>query len=302
VIEPRRIDLGRITLAVAEAGPPDGPLVVLVHGFPELAYSWRHQIGPLADAGYRVLAPDVRGTGGSDRPEAIEAYAITELAADVLALVDHAGAERAVVIGHDWGADIAWKTTWLHPDRVAAVAGLCVPFIPRAPAPPTEIMREHLGEDFYIVWFQEPGVAEAALERDVRRTIATTRVWDPAWASGEEDPRTPPFMTEGDLATYVDAYTRTGFRGGLALYRNIDRNWDQTASLGDRTIDQPALFLTGERDPGREWMPASAMDGWVTDLRESIVVPGAGHWVNQEEPEQVNAALLRWLADVAPAV
>jgi pimeloyl-ACP methyl ester carboxylesterase len=284
---------------VAEAGPPAGPLVVLLHGFPELAYSWRHQIGPLADAGFRVLAPDLRGTGDSDRPEAVEAYAVTELTADVVALIDHAGAERAVVIGHDWGADIAWKTAWMHPERVAAVAGLSVPFVARAPAPPTAIMREHLGEDFYIVWFQEPGVAEAALERDVRRTLATTKVWNPAWAADEDDdPRTPKFMTDAELAVYVDAYTRTGFRGGLSLYRNLDRNWEQTAPYGDRRIEQPAFFLTGERDSVRAFMPASAMEGWVTDLRESIVIPGAGHWVNQEEPEQVNAALLRWLADV----
>jgi pimeloyl-ACP methyl ester carboxylesterase len=299
VVRPRRIDLGRITLAVAEAGPPDGPPVVLVHGFPELAYSWRHQIEPLAEAGYRVLAPDLRGLGGSDQPAAVEAYAMTELTADVLALIDHAGAERAVVVGHDWGADIAWKTAWMHPDRVSAVAGLSVPFVPRAPARPTSIMRANLGEDFYIVWFQDPGVAEAALERDVRRTIATTRVWNPAWADDDEDPPTPPFMSDGELAVYVEAYERSGFRGGLSLYRNIDRNWEQTAPFDDRRIDQPAFFLTGERDPVRDFMPASAMEGWVTDLRESIVVPGAGHWVNQEEPEQVNAALLRWLADVA---
>jgi pimeloyl-ACP methyl ester carboxylesterase len=132
VDEPRRIDLGRITLAVFEAGPADGPLVVLLHGFPELAYSWRHQIGPLAQAGYRVLAPDLRGVGGSDRPEDVAAYAVTELAADVVALIDHARREQAVVIGHDWGADAAWKTAWMRPERVAAVAGFSVPFIPRA--------------------------------------------------------------------------------------------------------------------------------------------------------------------------
>jgi len=227
----------------------------------------------------------------------VEAYAITELAGDVVALIDHAGAEQAIVIGHDWGADAAWKTAWMHPERVAAVAGLSVPFVPRAPAPPVGIMREHLGEDFYMAWFQEPGVAEAVLERDVRRTLATTRVWAAAWAAEEdEDPPTPPFMTDADLAVYVGAYERTGFRGGLSLYRNLDRNWELTEPYEDRRIDQPALFLTGERDPVRQFMPAAAMDGWVTDLRESIVIDGAGHWVNQEEPEQVNAVLLRWLA------
>lgn len=292
---------GGVRLATVDVGPGDGPVVVLVHGFPELAFSWRHQLGPLAGAGYRVLAADLRGTGGSDRPEAIEASAITELAADVVALIDHAGAERAVVVGHDWGADTAWKTAWMHPERVAAVAGLSVPFIPRAPAPPAGIMREHLGEGFYIVWFQEPGVAEAALERDVRRTLATTRVWDPAWAADtDEDPPTPPFMTDEELGVYVDAYERTGFAGGLALYRNLDRNWELTAPYDDRRIEQPALFLTGERDPVHKFMPAAAMDGWVTDLRASVVVPGAGHWVNQEAPDAVNAALLDWLGEVAP--
>lgn len=290
-----RVDLGHITLSVADEGPRDGPLLVLVHGFPELAYSWRHQIGPLVDAGYRVLAHDLRGTGGSDAPADISAYAVAEQARDVLALIDHAGAETAILIGHDWGADVVWKTAWMHPDRVSAVAGLSVPFIPRAPAPPIEIMRRHLGEGFYIVWFQEPGVAEAELERDVRRTIATTKVWNPEWAATEEDPPTPAHMTDEDVAVYVAAYERTGFAGALNMYRNLDRNWEQTAPFEDRRIDQPALFLTGERDPVRTFMPVEAMTGWVTDLRASVVIPGAGHWVNQEEPEQVNAALLDWL-------
>ena len=156
------------------------------------------------------------------------------------------------MIGHDWGADLAWKTAWLHPERIRAVAGLSVPFAPRAPAPPLGIMRRHLGEDFYMVWFQEPGVAEAALERDVRRTLATTRVWDSAWSlDSDEDPPTPSFMTEEELQVYVDAYDRTGFRGGLNYYRNIDRNWERTADVSERRIEQPALFLTGERDPVR---------------------------------------------------
>jgi pimeloyl-ACP methyl ester carboxylesterase len=297
------VDVGGVRLWTLEAGPRDGPLVVLVHGFPELAYSWRHQIEPLAAAGYRVLAPDVRGVGRSDRPPEIADYAMTALAGDVVGLIDHAGADRAVVVGHDWGADIAWKTAWMHPERVSAVAGLSVPFVPRAPAAPTTLMRRHFGEDFYIVWFQEPGVADEALARDVRRTLATTRVWDRTWAADpREDPPTPRFMTDDELAVYVESYERTGFTGGLNLYRNVDRNWEETAAYGDRRIDQPALFLTGERDPVRKFMPAEAMDGWVTDLRASVVVPGAGHWVNQEAPGAVNEALLGWLAEVAPVV
>ena len=160
-------------------------------------------------------------------------------------------------------------------------------------------MRAHLGADFYMVWFQEPGVAEAALERDVRRTLATPRVWDAAWAADlEENPPTPPFLSDAELQVYVDAYTRTGFAGGLNYYRNLDRNWERTAALGERRITQPALFLTGERDPVSRFMPAAVMDGWVTDLRVSEVIPGAGHWLQQQAPQLVNQHLLRWLESV----
>ncbi len=288
-----------VELHVAEHGDRGDPVLVLLHGFPELGYSWRHQLEPLADAGYRLLVPDLRGFGRSDVPDDPAAYAIDSLAADVLALLDWAGAGEGIVIGHDWGADVAWKTAWMHPERIRAVAGLSVPFVPRAPAPPLELMRRHLGEDFYIVWFQEPGVADAALARDVRRTLATTRVWGPEWArADDDDPPTPRFMTDDELAVYVEAFTRTGFSGGLSYYRNIDRNWELTATLEDRRIEQPALFLTGERDPVRLFMPVEAMSDWVTDLRGNLVVPGAGHWVNQEAPAAVNEALLAWLAEI----
>jgi pimeloyl-ACP methyl ester carboxylesterase len=160
-------------------------------------------------------------------------------------------------------------------------------------------MREHLGEDFYMIWFQEPGVAEAALERDVQRTLATPRVWDAAWtADREENPPTPAFLTDAELQVYVDVYKRTGFRGGLNYYRNLDRNWERTAPVAERRITQPALFLTGERDPVRRFMPAAVMDGWVTDLRVSEVIPHAGHWLQQQAPELVTQHMLRWLESV----
>jgi pimeloyl-ACP methyl ester carboxylesterase len=289
-----------IELAVAEHGPSSGPVVILLHGFPELGFSWRHQIAPLTAAGYRVLVPDLRGFGASDAPDALADYAIDVLAADVLALIDHAGANQATVIGHDWGADVAWKTAWIHPERVSAVGALSVPFAPRAPAPPLGLMRKRFGEDFYMIWFQEPGVAEAALQRDVRRTIATSRVWNAAWAAESDDqPPRPSFLSESELQVYVDTYTRTGFRGGLSYYRNLDRNWERTAAFADRPITQPALFLTGERDPVRTFMPAEAMDGWVSDLRVNEVIAGAGHWLQQQAPEEVNAYLLSWLESVA---
>jgi pimeloyl-ACP methyl ester carboxylesterase len=294
-----RVEINGIELAVAEHGPADGPVVVLLHGFPELGYSWRHQVEPLAAAGYRVLVPDMRGFGDSDAPDDAAQYAVDVLAADVLGLLDRAGAQRGTVIGHDWGADVAWKTAWLHPERVLAVAGLSVPFAPRAPAPPLGLMRKHLGEDFYMVWFQQPGVAELVLAHDVRRTLATSRVWDAAWAADPDDqPPTPPFMTDDELDVYVQTFTRTGFHGGLNYYRNLDRNWERTAHVAERKITAPALFLTGERDPVRRFMPAAVMDGWVTDLRANAVIDGAGHWVQQESPDQVNELLLAWLSDV----
>jgi pimeloyl-ACP methyl ester carboxylesterase len=275
----------------------EGNPVVLLHGFPELAYSWRHQIDALGDAGYRVLAPDMRGYGRSDAPAEVEAYDILELCGDVTRLLDRAGAERAAIVGHDWGATVAWHFALIQPERTACVAGLSVPLVPNPPAPPLAIMREHLGEDFYVVWFQEPGVAEEALERDVRRTLLTSAVWDPGWAErDDEQPRVPPFMTEEDAAVYVREYERTGFRGGLNWYRNIDRNWELTRQYDDRKLDMPALFMAGTRDPAIKWMPPEVMQGRATDLRTELV-DGAGHWIQQERPDEVNRALLALFAD-----
>ena len=176
------------------------------------------------------------------------------------------------------------------------MAGLSVPFVPRAQGPPLSILRRYLGEDFYIVWFQQPGVADAALARDVRRTLTTSRQWTSRWAEEDsEPPRRPPWLSEQELEVYVEAFERTGFTGGLNWYRNIDRNWELTAPVAERRVEQPAFFLTGERDPVRRFMPAEAMRGWVTDLREEIVVPGAGHWVQQERPDAVNPPLLSFL-------
>jgi pimeloyl-ACP methyl ester carboxylesterase len=283
-----------IELNVLEDG--EGPLVVLCHGFPELAFSWRHQIPALTDAGYRVLAPDMRGFGQSSAPQQIQAYDVATLCGDLCGLLDEVGAESAIFIGHDWGAHVAWQLAILHPQRVSAVAGLSVPFLPRAPAPPIPIMRRHLGEDFYIVWFQRPGVADAALASNVRRTLTTRRQWTTRWAEEEDQPaERPDWLTEEELSVYVDAFQRTGFTGGLNWYRNMDRNWELTADVAERRVEQPAMFLTGERDPVRDFMPAEAMRGWVTDLRVETVVPGAGHWVQQQEPRAVNEALLGFL-------
>jgi len=296
--QPRPVAVdGGIELSVTDAG--SGPAVVLCHGFPELAFSWRHQVQPLIDAGYRVLVPDMRGYGASSAPAEVDAYDVVSLCGDMVGLLDSMGESQAIFVGHDWGANVVWWLAAIHPERVRAVAGLSVPFVPRAPAAPIPIMRAHLGEDFYIVWFQEPGVADEALGSDVRRTLTTSRQWTAQWADEDGAVRKrPEWLSEEELQVYVDAFERTGFTGGLNWYRNIDRNWQLTEPYGDRRIEQPAMFLTGELDPVRTFMPAEAMDGWVTDLRTRTVVPGAGHWVQQQAPEAVNAELLGFLASL----
>src|SRR3954453_20737631 len=269
-----------------------GNPVVLAHGFPELAYSWRHQVSGLAEAGYRVIAPDMRGYGRSAAPEDVEAYDVRELCADLVRGLDERGLEKAAIVGHDWGANVAWHFALMHPERTTCVAGLSVPLVPRSPAPPLPIMREHLGEDFYIVWFQQPGVADAALAKDVRRTLLTPEVWTAEWAAAEDDrPRVPPFMTEDDVAVYVSEFERTGFTGGLNWYRNIDRNWERTADLDGRKIEMPALFMAGTRDSTMKWMSPDVMKDRATDLRVELF-EGAGHWVQQERADEVNRALL----------
>jgi pimeloyl-ACP methyl ester carboxylesterase len=295
LVREHRLHVNGIELNLCEEG--EGPLVVLCHGFPELAFSWRHQLPVLAAAGFRVVAPDMRGYGHTSAPKAVNDYDVISLCGDLCGLLDALDAQSAVFVGHDWGASVVWQLAVLHPERVRALAGLSVPFVPHAPAPPIPIMRAHLGEDFYIVWFQEPGVADAALARDVRRTLTTSRQWTAQWAEEEDHPsRRPEWLSEEELEVYVESFERTGFTGGLNWYRNIDRNWELTAPVAERRVEQPALFLTGELDPVRRFMGAEAMNGWVSDLREEIVVPGAGHWVQQQAPEAVNSALLDFLA------
>src|ERR1700752_3797209 len=244
----RLIDTNGVQLRVIEAGDRGAPVVILAHGFPELAYSWRHQIPVLAEAGYHVLAPDQRGYGGSSRPDAIEAYNIHELTADLVGLLDDVGAGRAVWVGHDWGAPVAWHAPLLHPDRVAAVAALSVPALPRAHVPPTQTWRKLFGENFfYILYFQEPGVADAELGADPARTLrrmmggprrsgdqagtmliaAPGQVGAPPACGGgfidrlPEPDRLPDWIGRDEFDHYVDEFSRTGFTGGLNWYRNF---------------------------------------------------------------------------------
>ena len=303
-----------VDISVLDAG--EGFPVVLAHGFPELAYSWRHQIPALAAAGCRVLAPDQRGYGRTPGPAAVEDYDIEHLTGDLLALLDDIGEERAVFVGHDWGAMVVWPLALLAPERVAGVVGMSVPFVPRGPMPPTQLMRQVMGDAFfYMLYFQEPGVADADLGRSVRVTM-TRLLAGATTAGGAPDPSffapdgrgfverlpepdgVPAWLAPGELEAYVAEFERTGFTGGINWYRNFDRNWQLTEHLAGAKVEVPSLFVTGDADPVLMMTPPSVMDGWVTDHRGDVTVAGAGHWVQQEAPGEVNAALLGFVDSV----
>lgn len=313
----RTIEVNNIKLHVAEAG--DGPLVVLCHGFPESWYSWRHQIPALADAGFRVVAPDQRGYGTSDAPEDIAAYSILHLTGDIVALVHALGEDQAVVVGHDWGSPVAWSLAQMRPDMFRAVASLSVPFTGRGPWPPIHGLRQYFGDRFfYQIYFQTPGVAEHELQHDIPVTMrkmlygASGAIERSGGSFGAEgappassymlermpDPGDdlPAWLTAEDVDTYVEAFTKSGFRGGLNWYRNIDYNWVLTAAFDGKKIEQPALFVAGDRDvvPFSDEAEQS-MRAVVTDLRDVVVLPGIGHWTQQEAPDAVNEALLGFL-------
>jgi pimeloyl-ACP methyl ester carboxylesterase len=312
----RLVEANGIRLNVVERG--DGPLVLLCHGFPESWYSWRHQIDALADAGFRVVAPDMRGYGKSDQPEAIDQYTVFHLVGDLVGLLDALEAPDAVVVGHDWGAAVAWHAALLRPDRFRAVVALSVPFRTRAKARPTSVMPRTDDAQFYQLYFQEPGVAEAELERDPRLTVRAILFG----ASGDAAPEDsgglgmvptgagflrgaappealPSWLTEHDVDVYAGEFQRTGFRGGLNWYRNIDRNWELMAPFAGAPVTVPALYVAGDRDlvvrfPGMDRLLPN-LKHFVPELREVRMLPGCGHWTQQERPGEVNAAIIDFL-------
>jgi pimeloyl-ACP methyl ester carboxylesterase len=317
----RFIETNGIRMHIAECG--SGPLVLLCHGFPESWYSWRHQLQALAEAGFRAIAPDMRGYGQTDRPEAVDQYTLLHLVGDMVGLLDVLGADTAVIAGHDWGAPVAWHSALLRPDRFSAVVGLSVPFWPRSPVRPTTLMPQTDDAIFYQLYFQTPGVAEAELERDVSRSIRTllySASGDPprrenVAASGHgvgmvardggflsrmaQPASLPPWLTEADLAYYVAEFMRTGFRGGLNWYRNIDRGWELLAAFADARVNVPALYIAGDRDlvvgfRGMNQIIAS-LQYFVPQLRGTLMLPGCGHWTQQERPAEVNKAMLDFL-------
>ncbi len=310
-LEHRTVTANGIELHVAQRG--SGRPVVLLHGFPETWRCWRHQIDALAGAGYRVIVPDQRGYGASDRPSAVEDYDITHLAGDLSGLLDAVGEPSAVFVGHDWGAAVAWLLARLAPERVEAVAGMSVPATPRPSRPPVRSLAEAMGAHFhYIVYFQEVGPADRELDADPHRSL---RAWyspeggrrflapRPREGTGVLDvlgdpEETPEWLDLDDLEAAASDFARTGFTGGLNWYRNLDRNWELTEGIAGETIAQPALFVAGERDAVLAMWPPSLMDGLVEDLHGSVVLPGAGHWIQQERPAEVNEALLGFLSDL----
>jgi len=312
-----------IRMGYYEAGPvTDTPPLVLCHGWPEMAFSWRHQIKALAAAGIRVIAPDQRGCGATVGPDAVEGYDLEHLSADLVGLLDHLKIEKAIFVGHDWGGFIVWQMPLRHPSRVAGVIGVNTPHTPRAPVDPIQIFRKRFGERMYIVQFQDPaGGADAIFERHVEQTFdcfmrkpmpqakaegtsagpsagiggaATLNLAFPqivAAYNAKNDPRTPILSAE-EMQVFIDTFKQSGFTGGINWYRNMTRNWERSADL-DHTVRVPALMMMAENDA---ILPPSAADGMekiVPDL-EKYLVRDSGHWTQQEKPEEVSGKIIQW--------
>jgi pimeloyl-ACP methyl ester carboxylesterase len=317
----RTVETNGIRMHLAEAG--SGPLVLLCHGFPESWYSWRHQLPALAEAGFHAVAPDMRGYGRTDRPEAIDQYTLLHLIGDMFGLLDALGADQAVIAGHDWGAPVAWHTALLRPDRFRGVIGLSSPYRPRGQVRPTSGMPQTDDAVFYQLYFQTPGVAEAEFEQDVRHTIRSMLCSISGDAPAREGSVTaaravgmvrrkgafldgmmspavlPSWLTEADIDFYAREFARTGFRGGLNWYRNIDRNWELLAPFAGARVKVPALYIAGDRDPvvrfpGMDQLIPHLAD-FVPELRATIMLPGCGHWTQQERAGEVNGAMIDFL-------
>ncbi len=310
---PTMIRTNGIDMAVHEAGPRDGFPVVLCHGFPELAFSWRHQLPALAKAGYRVIAPDQRGYGKTSRPADVRDYDMAHLTGDLVGLLDALGIEKAVFCGHDWGGSVVWAMPLYHPDRVAGVIGVNTPFFPRPPVDPIAMMRARFGDDMYIVFFQKPGEADAILAADVgktfrffmRRNVVTADEYAKrpqeernlklvrALQSDESKWRGEMLLDSQEMKVFVDMFARTGFTGGINWYRNISRNWELSEGK-EPLVRAPALMIMAEDDVILAPSMTEGMERFVPDL-EKILVRRCGHWTQQEKPDETNEAMIGWL-------
>jgi pimeloyl-ACP methyl ester carboxylesterase len=311
----KSIQANGIQMHVAEAG--EGPAVLLCHGFPESWYSYRHQLVALANAGYRAIAPHMRGYGLTDKPEAIDQYTLLHLTGDMVGVLDALELKQAAIVGHDWGGPVAWHSALFRPDRFPAVIGLSVPFRPRGPVRPTSVMPRTDDAVFYQLHFQQPGAAEADLEKDVRASIrgvlfslsgdgnpspAVSMVSNKSsdkLGSTASPAKLPPWLSEADVDVYAGEFRKSGFRGGLNWYRNIDRNWELLAPWSGARIEVPALYVAGDRDlvlmfRGMDQLLPN-LKQFIPKLDQTIILPGCGHWTQQERPDEVNAAMLTFL-------
>lgn len=302
-----------ISLSVYDAG--EGPAVVLCHGFPELAYSWRYQFTPLEEAGFRVIAADQRGYGDSDCPDPITSYDMDHLAGDMARLLDELEIEKAVFVGHDWGGFVAWAMPILHPDRTAGVIGVNTPYLARSPMPPTQLLKLMAGDEpdkIYILWFQEPGVAESVLDQEP--SLVFNRLMGKSsppeeWAArmAESGGDMNPFrrlaelsvpeeslLSQEELDFYTRSFAKTGFRGGVSWYRNMDRNWERHTQIGTQKITHPALMVTAEWDMALRPEMAADMPSRCDDL-EMVMIKECGHWTQQEKPDELNQIMIDWL-------
>jgi pimeloyl-ACP methyl ester carboxylesterase len=319
----RVVEANGIRIHIAEQG--SGPLVLLCHGFPESWYSWRHQLKALAQAGYHAVAPDMRGYGETDRPAEIDRYTLFHLVGDMVGVIDALEEKNAVIVGHDWGAPVAWHAALMRPDRFRAVVGLSVPYRPRGRVQPTTVMPQDAESMFYQLYFQTPGVAESELEADARVSLRKTLYSgsgdvprrNPAAASSGvgmvprsggfltrmKDPSSlPPWLTESDIDFYARQFQHSGFRGGLNWYRNIDRNWELLAPYAGASVSVPALYMAGDLDlvvsfPRMKEVIAD-LSRYIPQLTASIMLPGCGHWTQQERAAEVNDAIIRFLSSL----
>lgn len=311
----RMIESNGIKLRIAEAG--SGPLVIFVHGWPESWYSWRHQLPAVAAAGFHAVAPDMRGYGKSDKPEAVEDYDIQHLTADLVGIVDALGEKQAILVGHDWGAIVAWHAMLLHPDRFSALVAMSVPYNGRPPQSLVQSLKAAFGDNFfYILYFQEPGVAEKEFDADPRGILSRLylspdsprekpEVTDPKRAAGGWIPRLgapkglPDWLTQEDLDYVVNEFKEAGFRGGINYYRNFHRNWETTPQLAGAKISAPVLFIAGDKDVVIRGATAEGLSAGmkkaVPGLQGVKLIPNTGHWVQQERPAEVNALLVEFL-------
>lgn len=305
------VENGPITLNVAVEG--EGPLILCVHGFPELWYSWRHQISHFSERGYKVAAMDVRGYGGSSKPHEISAYSMRALTSDIAAVVDQVGGGRAILFGHDWGAPLVWNTALLYPEKISAVAGLSVPYVPRGDASFITMARAlYADRFFYQLYFQDEGVAERELQADIGAALRKIyfaasgdaplnkflehKPANAALLDGMVDPQPfPNWLSATDIQVFVDAFTAGGMRGPINRYRAQDLDFEEMAAFAGAPVTQPSFFLGGERDLVRAILPGVdlyATPGMAcTDFRGSVILPGIGHWVQQEAPAESNEAL-----------